>query len=104
MLAINDSNFEEMVINSQIPVLLDFWAPWCGPCRMISPIVEELSKEYEGKWLIAKCNGDESTDIPMKVGIRNIPTLLFFKGGVMKEKMVGSTTKAAIVAKMNSIE
>ena len=91
MLAINDSNFEEMVINSQIPVLLDFWAP-------------ELSKEYEGKWLIAKCNVDESTDIPMKFGIRNIPTLLFFKGGVMKEKMVGSTTKAAIVAKMNSIE
>ena len=104
MLAINDSNFEEMVINSQIPVLLDFWAPWCGPCRMISPIVEELSKEYEGNWLIAKCNVDESTDIPMKFGIRNIPTLLFFKGGVMKEKMVGSTTKAAIVAKMNSIE
>ena len=104
MLAINDSNFEEMVINSQIPVLLDFWAPWCGPCRMISPIVEELSKEYEGKWLIAKGNVDESTDIPMKFGIRNIPTLLFFKGGVMKEKMVGSTTKAAIVAKMNSIE
>ena len=64
----------------------------------------ELSKEYEGKWLIAKCNVDESTDIPMKFGIRNIPTLLFFKGGVMKEKMVGSTTKAAIVAKMNSIE
>lgn len=104
MLAINDSNFEEMVINSRIPVLLDFWAPWCGPCRMISPIVEELSKEYEGKWLIAKCNVDESTDIPMKFGIRNIPTLLFFKDGVMKEKMVGSTTKAAIVAKMNSIQ
>lgn len=104
MLAINDSNFEEMVLKSSIPVLLDFWAPWCGPCRMISPIVEELSKEYEGKWLIAKCNVDESTDIPMKFGIRNIPTLLFFKDGVMKEKMVGSTTKAAIVAKMNSIQ
>ena len=104
MLAINDSNFEEMVIKSQIPVLLDFWAPWCGPCRMISPIVEELSKEYEGKWLIAKCNVDESTDIPMKFGIRNIPTLLFFKDGVMKEKMVGSTTKSAIIAKMQSIE
>ena len=104
MLAINDSNFEEMVINSQIPVLLDFWAPWCGPCRMISPIVEELSKEYEGKWLIAKCNVDESTDIPMKFGIRNIPTLLFFKDGVMKDKMVGSTTKSAIVSKMQSVE
>lgn len=104
MLAINDSNFEEMVLNSKIPVLLDFWAPWCGPCRMISPIVEELSKEYEGKWLIAKCNVDESTDIPMKFGIRNIPTLLFFMDGAMKEKMVGSTTKAAIVAKMNSIQ
>ncbi len=104
MLAINDSNFEEMVIKSQIPVLLDFWAPWCGPCRMISPIVEELAKEYEGKWLIAKCNVDESTDIPMKFGIRNIPTLLFFKDGVMKDKMVGSTTKSAIVSKMQSVE
>ena len=61
MLAINDSNFEEMVINSQIPVLLDFWAPWCGPCRMISPIVEELSKEYEGKWLIAKWTSPQTS-------------------------------------------
>lgn len=104
MLAVNDLNFEELVMNSQIPVLLDFWAPWCGPCRMISPIVEELSKEYEGKWLIAKCNVDEATDVPMKFGIRNIPTLLFFKDGAMKEKLVGSTTKAAIVSKMNDVE
>lgn len=104
MLAVNDSNFEELVMNSQIPVLLDFWAPWCGPCRMISPIVEELSKEYEGKWLIAKCNVDEATEVPMKFGIRNIPTLLFFKGGAVKDKLVGSTTKAAIIQKMNSVE
>lgn len=100
---VNAATFDSL-LTEELPVLIDFWAPWCGPCRMISPIVEELSKEYEGKWLIAKCNVDESTDIPMKFGIRNIPTLLFFKGGVMKEKMVGSTTKAAIVAKMNSIE
>ena len=72
MLAINDSNFEELVVNSQVPVLLDFWATWCGPCRMISPIVEELANEYEGKWLIAKCNVDEATDVPMKFGIRNV--------------------------------
>lgn len=104
MLAVNDSNFEELVMNSQIPVLLDFWAPWCGPCRMISPIVEELSKEYEGKWLIAKCNVDEATEVPMKFGIRNIPTLLFFKDGAVKDKLVGSTTKAAIIQKMESVE
>lgn len=104
MLTINDSNFEELVINSPIPVLLDFWAPWCGPCKMLSPIVDELAQEYEGKWLIAKVNVDECSDVPMRYGIRNIPTLLFFKGGEMKDKMVGSTTKGVIVQKMASIE
>ncbi|MBO7203795.1 MAG: thioredoxin [Bacteroidales bacterium] len=104
MVTINDSNFEELVIKSEIPVLLDFWAPWCGPCKMLSPIVDELAQEYEGKWLIAKVNVDDCSEVPMKYGIRNIPTLLFFKGGEMKDKMVGSTTKGAIVQKMASIE
>ena len=99
-----DSAAFRAAMEAKKTLVVDFWAEWCGPCRMISPIVEELSKEYEGKWLIAKSNVDESTDIPMKFGIRNIPTLLFFKVGVMKEKIDGSTTKAAIVAKMNSIE
>ncbi len=103
MLAINDSNFEELVLKSELPVLLDFWALWCGPCRAIAPIVEELGKEYEGKWVVAKCNVDEASAVPMKYGIRNIPTLLFFKNGEVKEKMVGSGNKASIVTKMNSI-
>lgn len=100
---VNDSNFKEIVINSDKPVLVDFWAPWCGPCRMIGPIVEELATEYEGKAVIAKCDVDSSSEVPVKYGIRNIPTILFFKNGELKDKIVGSTTKANIVAKINSL-
>lgn len=103
MIEINDSNFEEVVLKSELPVLVDFWAPWCGPCRMLSPIVDEISNEVEGKYLVAKCNVDETSDVPMNYGIRNIPTLLFFKGGELKDKMVGSTTKAAILDKLASL-
>ena len=102
-IAVNDSNFKEIVINSDKPVLVDFWAPWCGPCRMIAPIVDELAAEYEGKAVIAKCDVDSSSEVPVKYGIRNIPTILFFKDGELKDKIVGTTTKANIVAKINSL-
>ncbi len=102
-IAVNDSNFTQVVINSDKPVLVDFWATWCGPCRMISPIVEELAAEYEGKAVITKCDVDSSSEVPVKYGIRNIPTILFFKNGELKDKIVGATTKSAIIAKINAL-
>ncbi len=102
-IAVNDSNFTQVVLNSDKPVLVDFWATWCGPCRMISPIVEELATEYEGKAVITKCDVDSSSEVPVKYGIRNIPTILFFKNGELKDKIVGATTKSAIIAKINAL-
>ena len=99
---VTDANFSE-IINTDQPVLIDFWATWCGPCRALSPVVEELAKEYEGKAIVAKCNIDECDDVPMNFGIRSIPTLLFFKGGQVVDRQVGAAPKAAIVAKLDAL-
>lgn len=102
-LEITDANFEELVMNSDKPVMLDFWAVWCGPCRMIAPIVEEMSAEYEGKAVIGKVDVDNNQDVAMKYGIRNIPTVLFIKGGEVVDKQVGAAPKATFAAKLDAI-
>jgi thioredoxin 1 len=101
-LEFNDANFEELVKKSDKPVLVDFWAEWCGPCRMVGPIVEELSKEYEGKVVVGKVNVDHNPNISMEFGIRNIPTILFFKNGQVVDKQVGAVPKAQLAAKLNA--
>jgi thioredoxin 1 len=101
-IALTESNFDE-IVNSGKPVMVDFWATWCGPCRAIAPIIDELSTEYEGKAVVAKCDIDANNDIALRFGIRNIPTLLFFKNGEVVDKLVGGNPKATIVAKLNTI-
>jgi thioredoxin 1 len=101
-LEINDSNFDELVIKSDKPVLVDFWAEWCGPCRMVGPVVEELSKEYDGKAVIGKVNVDHNPNISAKFGIRNIPTLLFFKNGEVVDKQVGAVPKNVLAGKLDA--
>jgi thioredoxin 1 len=101
-LEITDSNFGEVVLKSDKPVVLDFWAEWCGPCRMVGPIVEELAKEYEGKAVIGKVNVDTNPGVSAEFGIRNIPTILFFKGGKIVDKQVGATPKSVLENKLKA--
>lgn len=93
---INDSNFKSEVIDSQMPVLVDFWAPWCGPCRMVAPILEELAKEYDGKVKVVKLNIDENPNTATEFGVRSIPTLILFKDGKEFEKTVGVQPKESL--------
>mgnify|MGYP000136432433 FL=1 len=101
-LEITDSNFQEILAEGK-PVVMDFWAPWCGPCKMVGPIIDELATEYEGKVIIGKCAVDENGDVAAEYGIRNIPTVLFFKNGELVDKQVGSAPKSAYVAKIEAI-
>ncbi|EPR65720.1 thioredoxin [Cyclobacterium qasimii] len=98
---ITDSSFDEL-IKSEQPVLVDFWAEWCGPCKMIGPIVEELAGEYEGKAIIGKIDVDANQDIPGRFGIRSIPTLLIFKGGEVVDKVIGAVPKSVIADKLEA--
>lgn len=100
---VTDSNFETSVLKSDKPVVLDFWAEWCGPCRMLGPVIEELAKEYEGKVLVAKVNVDNNPTASSKYGIRNIPTVLFIKNGEVKEKQVGVAPKAVLAEKIEAL-
>lgn len=97
---VTDSNFQNEVLKSDKPVLLDFWAEWCGPCKMISPIVEELAKEYDGKLKVGKVDVDSNQQTSMQYGIRSIPTLLIFKGGKVVDQLVGAVPKKVLSEKI----
>jgi len=101
-LAISKDNFQE-VLSQEKPVVIDFWAEWCGPCRMVAPIVDELAAEYEGRVVIGKCDVEENDDITMKYGVRNIPTIVFIKNGEVVDKQVGAATKDALKTKIENL-
>jgi thioredoxin 1 len=98
-----DANYEELVLKSDKPAVVDFWAEWCGPCRMLTPIIEEMAAEYEGRAIIGKVDVDSAPGIASKYGIRNIPTIIFIKNGEVVDKQVGAVPKSALTAKLDAI-
>ncbi len=102
-LEITDANFDELVLKSDKPVVIDFWAVWCGPCRMVGPIIEEMATEYEGKAVIGKVDVDSNPNVAMKYGIRNIPTVIFVKNGEVVDKQVGAGPKQSFTTKLDAI-
>jgi len=100
---VTDSTFEKEVLQSDVPVLVDFWAPWCGPCRAIAPVIDELSTEYGEKLKVGKCNVDDNPKTPSRYGIRAIPTLIIFKGGNVSEQITGAVAKSQIAAAIDKV-
>jgi thioredoxin 1 len=103
IMEVGDANFEAEVLQSSLPVLVDFWAPWCGPCKAIAPIVEELAAEYDGKLKVAKLNVDNNPATASRYGVRGIPTLLILKGGTVKDQVVGAVAKAKLVQAIGNV-